>query len=201
MAKNTIDLVENFEFQTNIKKLGDNDVIILPKELLDKLKINEDNIFNVKLDKRRIIIENIDEEETTVGQVVEDVIRHVKPQNFDDVMRVVQELKPKLPSYVFYTDFLIDNSTSIPDDLGRETLALWVYPFRSSSVVYDTTITVINDEEQFSRWNKLKCKKYDPVKGEHYVEWWSEGHEKLMQWYESDYRNYYFMEYLVNKAC
>lgn len=47
----------------------------------------------------------LSKEETTVGQVVEDVIRHVKPQNFHDVMRVVQELKPKLPSYVFLCRF------------------------------------------------------------------------------------------------
>ena len=59
MAKNTTNLVENFEFRTNIKKWGDNDVIVLPKELLDKLKINENDILNVKLGNGRIIIENI----------------------------------------------------------------------------------------------------------------------------------------------
>lgn len=60
MAKNTTALVESFEFQTNIKKWGDNDVIVLPKELLDKLKINEGDILNVKLGNGRIIIESID---------------------------------------------------------------------------------------------------------------------------------------------
>lgn len=39
--------------------MGDNDVIVLSKELLDKLKINENDILNVKLGNGRII-ENID---------------------------------------------------------------------------------------------------------------------------------------------
>lgn len=139
-----------------------------------------------------------DERYSLIKQVVEDTICYYEPKTDADIFYICRALRTIFPSYVVVLN--TDNAYGA-DELGctKNYIQVRDKDFCSKDAVgYTTSLMVISDKAQFQHWNDIKEVHYDHFKEDFYVEWWCPRYDQNTRWYESDYKNCYWMQYLAN---